>query len=210
MGHLVAREPWGVIDLDTQTGQIVVREDWHYLWYRWPGVTAAWTDAEKRAVHRGVDRGVWQIWSHRLPVNVRARTGSPPPFGAHARVSFDIRWTLVQGHWRVTVWKMPPGTGPTDLHRSFVNESLRVVELNTADLVPREAGNDAGKSRNTFLTPPHEFGHTMSNPDEYNLGSPHLGDTDSLINIGRRIRGRHLHLLIDALNRMAPQWRFSA
>ncbi len=104
---------------------------------------------------------------------------------------------------------MRPGTGPTDLHRSFVREVGRQIELNTADLAPRGAGNAAGASTSNFVTPPHEFAHTMSNPDEYEASSAFLSDSASLVNIGRQIRGRHLHLLIDALGKLAPQWTFS-
>ncbi|PSJ40464.1 hypothetical protein [Allosphingosinicella deserti] len=210
MTHLVSNQPWGVIDFDTQTGQVVVREDWFYHWALWPGTRAQWTYAEKRATHNRIDRSIWAVWSHRVPISVRPKAGNrPPPFGAQARVSFDVRWALRRGHWNVTVWKMPPGTDPTGLHRSFVNEARHVIELNTADLAPRGAGNDAGASTNNFVTPPHEYGHTMSNPDEYNLGSPFLRDSASLINIGRQVRGRHLHLVVDALGRLAPQWTFS-
>lgn len=126
-----------------------------------------------------------------------------------APVNFDARWVLTGGHWTVTVWKMPLGVGPT-LHRSFVRASTNEIELNTADLAPRGAGNAAGASNTRFVTPPHEYAHTMNNPDEYGAGSPHLSDSTSLVNIGSQVRGRHMHLLADALNAMAPHLVFSA
>jgi hypothetical protein len=209
MTHLVANKPWGILDFDTRSGQVVVREDWLYRWSLWPGVTGHWTYPQKKATHTRIDRSVWAIWSNRHPITVRARAGhTPPPFGGTAKVSFDVRWVLSGGHWTVTVWKMPPGTGATALDRSFVRESTH--ELNTADLTARGAGNDAGASTANFVTPPHEYAHTMSNPDEYNTGSPHLADSASLVNIGRQIRGRHLHLVVDALNALSKDWTFSA
>ena len=211
MGHLTKNNAWGIVDLDTTTGQVVVREDWLYLWKLWPGVTAHWTYPQKHSTHTQIDRGIWAIWSNRHPIRVVPKPGNAAPaFGTVANVSFDVRWVLKGGHWTVTVWKMPPGTGATSLHRSFVRESTHEIELNTADLGPRSAGNSAGASTSNFVTPPHEYAHTMSNPDEYNPGSPHLTDGASLVNIGRQIRGRHLHLLIDTLNALAPQWTFSA
>ena len=47
-------------------------------------------------------------------------------------------------------------------------------------------------------------------PDEYNAGHAHLADTDSLMNIGRNVRGRHVQALIDELNSMLPDLQFSA
>ena len=118
-------------------------------------------------------------------------------------------------HWTVTVWKMPPGVGATSLHRSFVRHQSRQIELNTADLIPRGAGNSAGNSTKNFLTAPHEYGHTIGPTgqnlgDEYGPLSTHLGDTDSMMNIGRDIRRRHLEQVVVALNRMAPGATFNA
>lgn len=89
-------------------------------------------------------------------------------------------------------------------------ESTHQIELDTADLAPRQAGNAVSASTNRFVTPPHGFSHTITNPDEYNLGSPHLKDTNSLVNIGNIVRGRHLHLVVDALNGMHVREVFSA
>jgi hypothetical protein len=60
--------------------------------------------------------------------------------------------------------------------------------------------------------PPHEYGHAMTkrlhhsfqtrNPDEYLSGSPHLSDTNSLMNIGRELRARHIDATIEALNEL--------
>ena len=209
MPHLVSKQTWGTIDFDSDTGRIFVREDWLYSWKLWPGAAKAWTYREKRTAHSLIDRSVWAIWSNRLALNVRSRTGPPPRFGVRAPVNFDVRWTLHKGDWAVTVWTMPPGAGPT-LHRSFVMPSQQRIELNTADLRFRSAGNQAGAWNPHFVTPPHEFAHTMDNPDEYNTGSPFLADSASLVNIGREVRARHLHLLVDALNALVPKLEFSA
>ena len=210
MSHPVSNRPWGTVDLNVVTGDVLVREDWRCRWLLWPGTRSLWTYPERRATHARIDRAVWAIWRHRLSIAVKPKSGSPsPPFGCSARVSFDVPWTLHRGHWTVTVWKMPRGSAPTALHRSFVDPAWHTIGLDTADLTPRVAANAAGASTLDFVTPPHEFGHTMDNPDEYNAGSPFLHDSASLINIGREVRRRHLHLLLDVLARMAPQWTFS-
>jgi hypothetical protein len=46
-------------------------------------------------------------------------------------------------------------------------------------------------------------------PDEYKTGSPHLSDTDSIMNIGRYLRGRHMVEVLRELERMFPGCAFS-
>lgn len=210
MSHLVSKQPWGTIDFDKMTGQILVQEDWYYLWRTWPGVSANWTYQEKRAAHTRIDRSIWAVWSNRLALTVRSKSGPPPRFGTRAKINFDVRWVTKPSHWAVTVWKMPASATPTGPHRSFVRSATREIELNTADLAPRGAGNAAGASTASFLTPPHEYGHTLRNPDEYAASSPFISDTTSLLNIGREIRGRHLNLVVEALNRLTPDLVFTA
>ncbi|MGE3180311.1 MAG: hypothetical protein AB7N71_01675, partial [Phycisphaerae bacterium] len=58
---------------------------------------------------------------------------------------------------------------------------------------------------------PHEFGHALgtSNGDEYTPDSPNRPDTDSIINIGKQIRERHVKDVLDVLNTMIPDCTFS-
>ncbi len=79
----------------------------------------------------------------------------------------------------------------------------------TPALAPYRTRNAAGDRRTGFRSTPHEFGHTLNNPDEYEAGSPNLGDPDSLMNVGRDVRARHLTLVIGTLNRLVPACRFS-
>lgn len=217
MGHLVSNEGWATIDLNTDTGQVFIQEDWRYNWNLWPGVTAAWTHTQKAATHRRIDRQVWGLWSNRIRLGVSGNSDIARRLMAGgARVNFDVRWSLrPTAHWTVTVWKMPPSAGATSLHRSFVQHQSRRIELNTADLLPRGAGNSAGASTANFLTAPHEYGHTIGPTgnnlgDEYGALSTHLGDTHSMMNIGRDIRRRHMDQVVAALNRMAPGTTFNA
>ncbi len=217
MGHRVARETWGTVDFDTVGGRVFVREDWHYLWKPWPGVTASWTQKEKQDTHNLIDREIWGVWSHRVRLGIAGGTSDVArrfSRGAEIPVNFDIRWVL-QGpaHWEVSVWKMPPGAGPTALHRSFVDHQKRKIELNTADLLPRVAVNSAKGRSTDFIAGPHEYGHTIGSPkrglpDEYLANRKNLADTNSLMNVGRQIRRRHLAEIINVLNRLVPNTQF--
>ena len=165
----------------------------------------AWTYAERRAFHHALDTQVLGLWSNRI----RLRTeGSGELCRAHStvEVEFDVRWALSNPHWRVDVRKMPPGSDPTTFI-SNVEPDQRRIHLDTADVEAYHPRNAAGQRRR-FLALPHEFGHTMDNPDEYGARSPHLIDTDSVMNIGRLVRDRHVRALIDELNLMVPDCTF--
>jgi len=192
-------------------GRIFFQQDWYYDWQvRTP--MADWTIAEKRHMHNTVDRQIWASWSNHIKIPVAL--GSSPD--ARARdlvtrtkgnipINFDIRWVLKPGHWFVTAIKSRPG----DTDHNTVDFDHRKIVLHSYKLKPYTAGNDAGASRSGFLSPPHEFGHTLKDDDEYQTGSPNLSDTDSIMNIGRRIRPRHIQLIVDTLNKVLPGCVFS-
>lgn len=210
MGHLTSNEIWGNVDLDTTTGRVFVQQDWDYAWLPYTGV-APWTYREKLAFHTRVDRAIWGAWSNHLRIKVSGKA----PFSAKSiPVNFDVRWKLKgHPHYKVEAWKVPPGstsTKPIWSHVLFGD----YIRLSTADIWPRGAMNDAGKSTDNFVTPPHEYGHTIGAPDEYNnptptSPNPYLGDTQSIMNIGRKVRGRHLALLTQTLHKMVPEAKFS-
>lgn len=213
MSHVVRRPAWGVIDLDTDAGQVLVREDWKYNWAVEPGA-AAWTLAERRRFHGTADRHVWGAWSGQLRLNTS---------GGHelcrrlpqVSVNFDIRWVLSGGQWTVNVVKLRAGSASP---RSYVQFATRTIQLDTLDVDPHGVQNDAGVTRNRFFTIPHEFGHTLPagsgsrSPvdDEYGTSSAHVGDADSIMNIGRQVRSRHVTAVIDELDAMLPGCSFSA
>lgn len=209
--HLSSRQAWGDIDLNFTRGLVFFQQRWFYDWLLWPGVTARWTMAEKRAFHTRVDRSIWRVWSNRVRLRVAGTAPFVRRFGASGvLINFDVQWVLTATHhWRIRAYKVPPGSSPTNPHRSRVFMAARIIELNTADVRPRGAGNAAGASTSNFETVPHELAHTLDNPDEYNSTSPHIGDTNSLVNIGREVRGRHIRLIVAELNKMIPGCTFS-
>jgi hypothetical protein len=203
MSHLVSRQPWGVIDLDTDAGRVFFQQDWRYHWTVEPHA-APWTSDQRRRFHNRLDRQIWRRWSNRVRLRVAGATPFCRRFAARGvPINFDVRWVLSGGHWTVNVRKMPPGSGPTTFV-SNVDFHARVINLDSADLATYAATNAAGVANPNFTAPPHEFGHTLANPDEYDAGDPHLADSGSIMNIGNRVRGRHLHLIVLALNALTP------
>jgi outer membrane protein OmpA-like peptidoglycan-associated protein len=205
MTHLVRSPGWAEIDLDLTAGRVFVQQRWKYEWTVVPPARA-WTYAERRAFHHTLDTQVWGLWSNRILLRTN---GTHDLCRTHPRVEveFDVRWVLNDPHWQVDVRKMPPGSNPTTFI-SNVEPDQRRIHLDTADVDAYRPQNAAGQRR-PFRALPHEFGHTMDNPDEYGARSPHLVDTDSVMNIGRLVRERHVHALIVELNRMVPDCTFS-
>ena len=64
--------------------------------------------------------------------------------------------------------------------------------------------------------PAHEFGHAIgyANPrghiDEYLPTSSYYSDVHSIMNIGRRVRPRHLSLITETLAKIVPACKFQA
>lgn len=212
MSHLVRTTAWATIDLDTEKGHVLVRQDWRYEWQLQAGAHP-WTLRERRAFHHAADHQIWGTWRSGA-VTLKTR-GADAFSGRHplVSVSFDVRWVLTAGHFRVVVTKVAPGAASP---RSYVDFPARVIYLDTLDTVPHDVVTDAGASRSGFLTIPHEFGHTFPDrsgsavpvQDEYHAGSPHLGDVDSLMNIGRNVRARHVQALAEELGALVPGTTF--
>lgn len=215
--HHVQDTAWGVIDFDDRTGAVFVRQKWLYQWKLWPGVMAAWAYREKQQFHSTVDRQIWGAWSNKIKLSITGTAAAAKRLaGQQVTMNFDVKWTLsAPTHWTVTAWKMPAGSSPTSPHRSFVDTTNKSIELNTADLAPRGAGNQAGASTSQFRTAPHEFGHAITaglltaNPDEYVNTSGHVADSSSIMNIGREVRKRHVAAVLAELNKLIPNLTFT-
>jgi hypothetical protein len=211
MGHVVSRQPWGVIDVNTTEGYVFFQQDWYYTWLLFNATVRPWTIEEKRHFHNALDRQIWGTWSNRVRLQIRGATDFCRRFAARGvLVNFDIHWVTHPGHWSVTVRKMPAGSDPTTFI-SNVDFAGRRIELDSADLASYRATNAAGhRAAGGFYAGPHEFGHTIHDPDEYTARSPNLADTNSIMNVGRRIRPRHLTLIVSTLNTMMPGVEWSA
>jgi hypothetical protein len=208
MGHVTSKPAWGTIDIDTSAGNILVREDWQYTWKLLGAGIAAWTYQERKRFHQKLDREIWGRWSSHFPIKVKGASPFAQRFASsQLTLNYDIRWVLHNGQWQVTVFKVAPNTDP-NVARAFVVPTAQTVTLYSTIFRSYTAGNAANAARKGFLAGPHEFGHTMENPDEYLAASAYLQDADSIMNIGKQVRERHLHVVIAQLNTMIPGTTF--
>lgn len=207
MGHVVSNQPWGVLDIDTNEGRVFFQQDWFYTCQMLAG-TSAWTYPQKHHFHTTLDKQIWGRWSMRVRLHVIGNSPFAKSFMARGvPINFDVRWALKPGHWSGNAFKVPAGSS-VNVYRSNVIFGARVINLYSIALTPYTAGNAALKSNPGFLTVPHEFGHAIGAPDEYNADSANLGDTSSIMNIGKSLRDRHLNLIITTLNGMIPGTTF--
>jgi hypothetical protein len=223
--HLVRNEPWGTIDLDLIKGHVFVRQDWRYEWMSLPDVSP-WTEEEKRTYHHAVDRLIWIHWSMRARITVKDRGGQASSGMASdlagrfshrgLTLSFDVRSVEAHAQWTATVTKVDPKRKP--LPQARCTFELRRLQLYSIDVTPlvakRFRGDDPGAQRN-FYVAPHEFGHAIGygysrgKGEENEAGHQYYNDVHSIMNIGRQVRSRHLFLITETLDRMAPGCSFS-
>jgi hypothetical protein len=201
---------WALLTIDPDAGRVTVLERWGYQWVTAPGV-AAWQPAEQTDFHKKVAQ---QISTTFNGVQLTL-TGSAAVCQKYSKLPlvFDIGWSLEQfKHWTVFARKMPAGSTPLSFISNVV-PSTRTINIDTGDFASYNVCNAAGQCRN-FNALPHEFVHTLAgtagtNVDEYNAGSPFLADTDSVLNVGSQLRGRHLAVILGELNKMITDCTFS-
>jgi hypothetical protein len=226
--HLVQREDWATIDLDVTNGHVRVRQDWHYKWSALPGLPP-WTPEEKHAYHRAVDHLIWAHWSMRATIAVRRQQTRAAASGTarnlvarfpHRRLtlSFDVRKVSTRTQWLAHVVKLDPKTPPKEQPRPECYFFQRRLDLYDTSITKVRAARYPGdpKANPNFIDVPHEFGHALGYgnyyrmPDEYKEESAFRQEIDSIMNIGRRIRARHLFLIMATLEDMVPGCTFSA
>jgi len=228
---------WATIHLDMEFGYVKFLQKWHYVWITANGATPL-TNQEKIDFHYRVESEIWTDWnSHRplpggntdptlIAINklLNAHTGiilkvsGTSPFAQKfastgIAVEFDVLVVTKHPHWTVKVHTMPAGQS----FRSHVDVAPRTIHLDSQSVLPSQVCNNATPQvcRPGFITPSHEFGHTIGNivelnkGDEYVRTSRFLGDTDSIMNIGREVRARHFWWIVQELNRLVPATRFA-
>lgn len=144
-------EPWGVTDLDTSKGHVLIRQDWRYDWNS-RGATAPWTPEEQRAYHHSVDHLIWAYWSFWARIMVVSTSRGSRRSVAEELVSrfphvgltlsFDIRKVSGPFHWRAKVTKVDPKIKP--LPRAEVRFQTRELQLYNIDTMPHRASRYVG------------------------------------------------------------------
>lgn len=154
-----------------------------------------------------------------MVLNVNGNSHFAKKFHASGiKVNYDVKWVTIGGHWTVEVYKCPPGAPiATNPHRAQVKIEQHKIILHANDISLREACTTGTPpvcpGNKDFSTSAHEYGHSQTkrlatesyytaNQDEYNPSSPHILDTNSIMNIGNQLRERHISATIDALNEL--------
>jgi hypothetical protein len=150
------------------------------------------------------------------------------------RVESRAHWTVAVTKYDPRIKRKPRAEVDIAQRRIFLT-SFDTVPVTASRLTPEQAaGRRPGESDDAFekrITPaknaerdfvvsqlgekrfrvaPHEFGHTLGRLDEYKPDSPDYADINSLLNVGRHLRPRHLQLVAAGLESMVPGCKFVA
>jgi len=201
------------IYLEESRGIILVREKWKYNWLNDKGTTE-WTYFQKRDFHDKTDKIIWKTWSNRFKLRTKGTSDFAKKFSNKDLViNFDIRWVFENTHWEVDVKKIHSNSiSPT----SEVKWRERKIILDTKDTLLTYKSSYNGKSFHQIPVV-HEFGHSIGNSyyamkeinkktrgDEYRTESYLNGgfnfDRESIMNVGNKLRIRHLEYILYHLN----------
>ncbi len=214
MGYYTKNTDRMDIHIEETRGTILIKQKWKYSWLNFSGSTP-WTYIEKQSFHSKVDNIIWNSWGNNFFLKVSGSSDfAKRNSGKVWDVNFDIEWVLHTEHWDVKVTKYPRthAGNPT----SSVGWGSKIINLDTKDTAWRKR---VSSGRNYFQYPlVHEFGHAAGNSkyantgmhgDEYASTSVYAGDKNSLMNIGNKLRDRHLDFILSQLNTMVSGSTFS-
>ena len=202
------------IHIEESRGTILIKQKWRYCWLNSMN-TSRWTYSEKQKFHKEVDNLIWNSWGEHFFLKVRG-TSDFAKNNAKKRwdVNFDIEWVTHTEHWKANVTKYP--INHLGIVKSSVKWNSKEINLDTLDTKKRKIPI-GGRNYNQYPVA-HEFGHAVGNSiyaqsgmhgDEYNSSSPHIGDRNSIMNAGMKLRDRHLDYLISELNTIISKSTFS-
>jgi hypothetical protein len=155
-----------------------------------------WKESEKKQFISSWELRVRKIWDgHLLKV-----------LNNNKQVYLGLMFNIQVGgfmldHWEITVKKLPAGT----VFRSYVHPRAKNVMLteNDNNIVVRNVRNVGAYQQ---ITSTHEFGHMIGLDDEYGVlfggkQGKHNADYDSVMNIGSKVRQRHMGHILSWLNK---------
>jgi hypothetical protein len=224
----------GKIYIHLTEGWISFHQRWRYNFTldqtagKHPAKASPWTDDEQRDFHYAAKSVIWTFWNsqtmlpgvsdpmtqqivdllnkHRgISFSVKGKGDFAQKFvGRQLPIKFDVLISPKHPHFKVNVKKMLPGKFFVS---NVTSDTINLAKLDTEVDTARQLCN--GASTNEFYRLPHEFGHAVgNNPDEYTCKALHRADIDSLLNIGKEVRPRHLRFLKDQLNTMLKGVKF--
>ncbi len=230
--------PFGTLFLDLDQGTTFLHQRWKIDFIIEPGA-APLSYAEKVNYYFQLRTQIWTDWNSQRPLPHVAGTKTDAASEAIANllnahngvlikvagtsafarkfkdsgipIDVDILLHRHRPHWHVKVFRPKPGDENKNKYRDEVSWDTRQIKLNYANTEPHQVCTEVRRPvcQDGFLTPVHEFGHTIMADDEYTRGSRFIKDTNSIMNIGREVRPRHYRWIVQQLNTMLPHTRFS-
>jgi hypothetical protein len=206
MSHVIAKRPWGTLDVDTSKGVILLREDWECVWRV---VGAGVTPSSLVEMHRFqgiVNHEVWGGWNNGEQWSKFAlKTKGSSPFaqgfaGKTLNINTDIRWVLRGGHWKVVVNKVPRGIPFSMAHSDVDLEKRRIV------LFSIFSENDAESHHSSPWSYDYVHGRPQIPHEDRNVSL--FNDSDSIRNVAGTMRQYHMQRVIETLNTMIPETLF--
>ena len=201
------------IYLEENRGIILVRQRWRYNWL--VKDATEWTYQQKTDFHRKADDIIWKTWGNKFKIRTRGTSDLAKKFADKTlTINFDIKWVIEKAHWDVNITKVARDTLSP---RSNIHWNAREINIDTKDTILTHRGN------NKYQFPiAHEFGHTIGNSiyalrsigsknprgDEYNSSLEFRFDKDSIMNVGNKLRDRHLEYILNILNTSVIDTKF--
>jgi len=202
---------WCDLRIDTREGKITVLQKWDYKWLTAHGVSG-WTPGIKEKFHKLVKSSIMRVWSN-INLKLEGSSSLCEQFDKKGMfLEFDIRRVSKDCHWSVKVTRLKKST-KFQTSRVLWKERIILLDTKDANLTNKKNNYTGLKGKQTPVA--HEFAHTIGNSyrfnngDEYSFKSPHLQDTNSILNVGDKVRERHLDKIIKELNSMVSDTKFS-
>jgi hypothetical protein len=141
-----------------------------------------WTQAQKEAFVREWLRQIPETWDDPNHTTYRG-------FAISVAFLFDVRAVVGDSQSQAHVMKLRS-------RNSYRTSAIcRNCYASNSD-AKFDSNDDQVKNRRGQTAMIHEFGHMIGLPDEYKTSSAHFADKDSVMNVGRELRDRHLRHIV--------------
>lgn len=209
--NIVLRTDRMNITFDTWEKRITVTQFWYFIFtvhiFNW--ILPEFTYEQKEHFKDETQRLIRKLWDNKVKIKLMGTTNPEliPFIYKEFSVRIDLREVGIESaaHWKVEVEQLPPDNKKRD---GAVYWSARRIELTT-----ESTSGEGIRLKNGLLNQQHvvahEFGHTFgADEDEYEKDSAHVGDINSIMNIGNEVRKRHYTYLRRLLEAGIPDTVF--